>query len=110
MNDRLAAFLAEEGLVPAGCRSLGITGVDAMARVDTDTLVDLCVRAIEAAPDSDAILLSCGGLQTLDAIPEVERRLGVPVVSSSPAGFWDAVRLAGGGAKVAPGYGRLLGA
>ncbi|RSE86897.1 arylmalonate decarboxylase [Achromobacter denitrificans] len=110
VNDRLAAFLAEEGLVPAGCRSLGITGVDAMGRVDTDTLVDLCVRAIEAAPDSDAILLSCGGLQTLDAIPEVERRLGVPVVSSSPAGFWDAVRLAGSGAKAATGYGRLLGA
>uniref|UniRef100_UPI0001C4E262 Arylmalonate decarboxylase n=1 Tax=Bordetella bronchiseptica TaxID=518 RepID=UPI0001C4E262 len=108
VNERLAAFLAEESLVPTGCRSLGITGVEAMARVDTATLVDLCVRAFEAAPDSDGILLSSGGLLTLDAIPEVERRLGVPVVSSSPAGFWDAVRLAGGGAKARPGYGRLF--
>lgn len=109
VNERLAAFLAEEGMESTACRSLGITGVDAMARVGTETLVDLCVRAIEAAPDSDGILLSCGGLLTLDAIPEVERRLGVPVVSSSPAGFWDAVRLAGG-SKAAPGYGRLFGA
>ncbi|WP_258128007.1 arylmalonate decarboxylase [Achromobacter anxifer] len=109
VNERLAAFLAEEGFDATGCRSLGITGVEAMARVDTDTLIDLCVRAFEAAPDSDGILLSCGGLLTLDAIPEVERRLGVPVVSSSPAGFWDAVRLAGGGVQAAPGYGCLFG-
>ncbi|CAB5517445.1 arylmalonate decarboxylase [Achromobacter anxifer] len=109
VNERLAAFLGEEGFVATGCRSLGITGVEAMARVGTDTLVDLCLRAFEAAPDSDGILLSCGGLLTLDAIPEVERRLGVPVVSSSPAGFWDAVRLAGGGVQAAPGYGRLFG-
>ncbi len=110
VNERLAAFLAEEGIAAAGCRSLGITGVDAMARVDTDTLVDLCLRAAEAAPDCDGILLSCGGLLTLDAIPEVERRVGLPVVSSSPAGFWDAVRLAGGGVQAAPGYGRLFSA
>lgn len=108
VNERLTAFLNEEGLVPTACHSLGITGVEAMARVDTDTLIDLCTRAVEAAPDSDGILLSWGGLLTLDAIPKVERVLGIPVVSSSPAGFWDAVRLAGGEAQAARGYGLLF--
>jgi maleate cis-trans isomerase len=48
-----------------------------------------------------------GGLLTLDILAPLERRLGVPVVSSSPAGFWDVVQRAGIDPRV-PGYGRLF--
>lgn len=107
VNERLEIFLREEGLDVTACSSLGISGVEAMAKVRTDTLVALCEEALAAAPDSDAILLSCGGLLTLDAIAIMEGRHGVPVVSSSPAGFWDVVR-AGGGDPAAPGQGMLF--
>jgi arylmalonate decarboxylase len=39
---------------------------------------------------------------------QLEDRLGVPVTASSPAGFWDVVRLGGWDAR-APGFGRLFG-
>ena len=107
VNDRLEDFLREEDFDVQTCHSLGISGVDAMARVSTDTLVALCEAALADAPGAQAILLSCGGLLTLEAIAIVEARHGVPVVSSSPAGFWDVVRL-GGNDPAAAGKGRLF--
>jgi len=107
VNERLAAYLREEGLEVTAVEGLGISGVQAMSEVKSGTLVDLCLRVHAAAPDSEGILLSCGGLRTLDVTLEVERRLGVPLISSSPAGFWDVVRLSGLDAR-SPGHGRLL--
>jgi arylmalonate decarboxylase len=107
VNQRLVVFLREQGLEVAAVEGLGISGVHAMGEVKSDTLVDLCLRVHAAAPDSEGILLSCGGLRTLDVTLEVERRLGVPLISSSPAGLWDVVRL-GGLDPRSPGHGRLL--
>ncbi|WP_459616113.1 arylmalonate decarboxylase [Bordetella sp. 2513F-2] len=107
VNRTLQSYMADTGFDVTVCRGLGVTGVDAMQQVGPQTLVDLCCEVHAAAPSSDAILLSCGGLHTIDVVPEVERRLGVPVVASSPAGFWDAVRVAGHGVPIA-GRGRLL--
>ncbi|CAA9403253.1 MAG: hypothetical protein AVDCRST_MAG51-1011, partial [uncultured Ramlibacter sp.] len=52
-------------------------------------------------------LISCGGLLTLDAIRQLEDALGLPVTASSPAGFWDVVRL-GGWDPSSRGFGRLF--
>ena len=41
------------------------------------------------------------------SVMEVEAALQVPVVSSSPAGFWDLVRCAGLDPR-SPGHGRLF--
>ena len=69
--------------------------------------MDLGRKVFEAQPGADGILISCGGLVTLDAVRELEALLKVPVVSSSPAGFWDLVRKAGLDAR-SPGHGRLF--
>jgi len=107
VNDRLAAYLKACDIEPTAVEGLSITGVAEVGRVSTAALVELCERVHRARPDSDGILISCGGLLTLDAIAIVERRLGVPVVSSSPAGFWDLLRVAGVDSR-APGHGRLF--
>ncbi len=107
VNERLVAFLKECGLEVEDAIGLGLTGVAEMHAVQTPTLVDLCERAYERAPNAEAILLSCGGLFTLDAVPQVEATTGVPVVSSSPAGFRDVVRAAGLDPRV-QGEGRML--
>ncbi len=107
VNQRLFRFMQDSGYDALGVVGLSLTDIAAIQSVTTQTLVDLCVQAMEQAPDAEAILLSCGGLKTLDAIPEVEARFGVPVVSSSPAGLWDVVRAAGLPAR-ASGHGRLL--
>ena len=53
------------------------------------------------------MLISCGGLRTLDVAKPIEERYGVPVVSSTQAAFWAALRLVGDSGRLA-GYGRML--
>jgi arylmalonate decarboxylase len=53
------------------------------------------------------VLISCGGLRTLGVAKPFEERHGVPVVSSTPAAFWAAMRLVGESGKLA-GYGKML--
>jgi len=107
VNRQLDAFLRESGFSPTALHGLSITGVKEVGDVGTTTLVDLCRSVFEAQPGAEAILISCGGLRTLEAARRVEAELGVPVVSSSPAGFWDLMRTAGLPAHAA-GNGRLF--
>ena len=107
VNAQLRRYLDDSGFEPLALEGLAISDVQAVGRVPTQVLVDLCLRVFDAQPGADGILISCGGLVTLDAVREVEAQLGVPVVSSSPAGFWDLVRTAGLDAR-SPGQGRLF--
>jgi arylmalonate decarboxylase len=107
LNARLRAFLVEEGFGVAAVEGLDMKDVRAVGQVPAATLGALVERVFEADRSAQGILLSCGGLLTLDLIAGLERRLGVPVIASSPAGFWDVVRLAGHD-PAAPGFGRLF--
>ena len=60
-----------------------------------------------AAPEAQGMLISCGGLRTLGVVKPVEDKEGIPVVASTPACFWQAVRLVGESGKYS-GHGRLL--
>ncbi|TAL87178.1 MAG: arylmalonate decarboxylase [Candidimonas sp.] len=107
VNRRLAVFLNGEDIAVASTKGLGLNGVREVALVSTETLVRLCLDAWdEANGRAGGIVLSCGGLVTLDTVAQVERQLGVPVVASSPAGFWDVVGTAGLDSRV-QGFGRL---
>lgn len=107
VNTQLRRYLQDSDFEPLALEGLSISDVQAVGKVPTQVLVDLCVRVFEASPGADGILISCGGLVTLDAVREVEASLQVPVVSSSPAGFWDLVRCAGLDPR-SPGHGRLF--
>jgi arylmalonate decarboxylase len=107
VNTQLRRYLQDSDLETLALEGLSISDVQAVGKVPTQVLVDLCVRVFEASPGADGILISCGGLVTLDAVREVEASLQVPVVSSSPAGFWDLVRCAGLDPR-SPGHGRLF--
>jgi len=107
VNAQLRGYLQQSDFEPLALEGLSISDVQAVGKVPTRALVDLCVKVFEAQPGADGILISCGGLVTLDAVREVEERLQVPVVSSSPAGFWDLARTAGLDAR-SPGCGRLF--
>lgn len=107
VNAYLRRYLEQSGFEPLALQGLAISDVQAVGQVPTQVLVDLCLRVFDAEPGADGILISCGGLVTLDAVREVEARLQLPVVSSSPAGFWDLVRTAGLDAR-SPGQGRLF--
>jgi arylmalonate decarboxylase len=107
VNHRLHRFLLDSGFEVGVVQGLGIDVVGEARNVAEADLVALGQRVLAASPGADGILISCGGLRTLGVTVPLEAATGVPVVSSTPAAFWAAVRLVGHDGR-APGYGRLF--
>jgi arylmalonate decarboxylase len=107
VNARLRQFLTEAGFDVLAVEGLGIDVVGQASNISREALLDLGQRAFAASPGADGILISCGGLRTLNVTVPLEAACAVPVVSSTPAAFWSAVRLVGHDGT-APGYGRLF--
>ena len=95
VNRRLVAFLAESGFQVDALDALQLLTVAEVHAVDDAQLVSLGQRVFAAAPRSDALLISCGGLRTLGPGRALEATLGVPVVSSAVAGARAAAQLVG---------------
>ena len=107
VNRRLRTFLQEEGFEVLTIRGLGVENVGDIVNVTRDGLLRFCVEVFESAQHPDALLVSCGGLRTLDLLEPLERQCKVPVVSSLPHALRAGVRLLGLSGRV-PGHGRLL--
>lgn len=107
VNDRLVRFLGQHGFNVLHIEGMGIEAVEDVLTVTDPQLIDFCAGAGAKAQSADAILISCGGLITLDILLPVEQRLGIPAVSSTPHALYEGARLLGIDARV-PGYGRLL--
>jgi arylmalonate decarboxylase len=107
VNVRLRTFLQEEGFDVLAIRGLGVENVDDIHNVTQDGLLKFSVEVFESAQRADALLISCGGLHTLDLIEPLERRCRIPVVSSLPHALRAGMRLVGQSGRV-PGHGRLL--
>jgi arylmalonate decarboxylase len=112
VNDALAPFLAANDIETLALESFGITTFNgpggAQSKTEEDIL-DLAGAAVARAPGADGILVSCGGLRTLNIAAPLERRHGLPVVTSTQSAFWTAVRLIGESGRL-DGYGRMLAA
>jgi maleate isomerase len=65
-------------------------------------LVDEVMR-----PHTEAIFISCSNFRTLEIIDTVERKFGLPVVTSNAAMVWKLLRLMDDRREV-PGAGRLF--
>jgi arylmalonate decarboxylase len=108
VNDRLRELLEFHGLEVGAIESFGITDFGGSAgRKTGEEIMELVDRACEKTPEVDGIVISCGGLRTLELARPLEARHGLPVVSSTPAALWSAVRLVGQSGRV-DGYGQLF--
>jgi arylmalonate decarboxylase len=107
LNCRLVDYLSAAGFAVTAIRGMSITGVKEVGQVPTQALVELAESVYREDTSAQGVFISCGGLLTLDAIRQLEDRLGLAVTASSPAGFWDVVRLGGWDAS-SPGFGRLF--
>jgi arylmalonate decarboxylase len=107
VNDRLADFLRRSGFEVLSLEAFGLTGFGDAEKQSQQDIIDLSGKAIAEAKAADAVLISCGGLMTYDCAEPIERRHGIPVVTSTQAAFWKAVRLAGDSGRIA-GHGRML--
>jgi arylmalonate decarboxylase len=107
VNQRLKTFLAAEGFNVLALEGFGLTGFGLAGSKSEADIVALASEVRAQAPQADGLLISCGGLRTLGVAKPLEDRFGIPVVSSTQAAFWAAVRLAGQSGYVA-NCGRLL--
>src|SRR4029453_1143812 len=93
VTHRLQVFLEESGFEVVAAKGLGYVRVP--DTVTQDSLLKFSAGVFEGAANADALLISCGGLKTIDLLVPLEARCHVPVVSSTPHALWNAVRLAG---------------
>jgi arylmalonate decarboxylase len=107
VNARLRNFLTRAGFEVAALEAFGLTEFGGPGKKSEAEIVELGLEACEAAGAADGLLISCGGLLTLNCAAPIEARTGVPVVTSTQAAFRSALRLAGLSGQLS-GYGRML--
>lgn len=107
VNGRLTRFLRESGFEVLALEGLGLEAIGDPEKITQSHLHEFSADVFRKAPSADALLVSCGGLRTLELIAPLEQQCGVPVVSSTPHALWAGMRLLGMRVK-APGYGQLL--
>lgn len=104
-NDRLRAYLEAQDLEVTELRTFDLLDMYAHATIPPEeiyrTALSLELRGV------DAVFISCTQLRTIDIIPELERDLGLPVVTAVQASFWAALDHVRVGLP-ASGYGSLL--
>jgi maleate isomerase len=105
VNGIAKAFLEASGIEVLAMEGLGLVDNLIVGRLSSDTAYDVALRVNR--PQADAIVLACTNWRTLDAIDRIERETGKPVISTSQASIWAALRMIGYSEGVV-GYGTLL--
>lgn len=105
VNRLLVNHLASEGVEVTTLAAFGLHTDVQISSVPADAIVEAARRM--SLDGADALFISCTGLRVAGVIGEIERALGIPVVTSNQAMAWEMLRLAGCKQPV-PGMGRLL--
>jgi maleate isomerase len=98
-------FFADGGIETIAGACLGISDGFGLAAPGADQILDLALGAWD--PAADGMIVACLNFRSHLVIDAIEARIGKPVVTSTQATLWHALRLAGLTAPIA-GYGRLL--
>jgi maleate isomerase len=107
-NERLRAYLDALGfevLNVEGEPRAAASGNQGINDFDPEDVVAFASRVCR--PEADALLCSCTAWRSLEAVAELERRTGKPVVTSNQASIWASYRALGLTVRIA-GFGRLL--
>ena len=84
LTQRVVDYLADLGIEVVDAVSLGVSDNRRVGCLDPADLVALS-RSLNLARADAVVLSACVQMPTLSAIPEVERRLGLPVLSAATA-------------------------
>lgn len=98
-------FFAEGGVETIAGAHLGISDGFRLAEPEPQTILDLALGAWQ--PGADGTIIACLNFRSHPIIEELEARTGKPVVTSTQATLWHALRLAGVATPIS-GYGRLF--
>lgn len=100
VSDRLRQVLAQQGIETPVFGSFAEAEEARVARITPASVAQAASTLMEEAP-VDALFLSCTNLNTLPAIPGLERASGLPVLSSNLVLAWHMLALAGSRAPLA---------
>jgi maleate isomerase len=89
----MADYFAEQGFTIDRFTCMGLTDDRDMARISLDAINAAAREA--AAPDSDALFISCTAVRAARIVARIEASIGKPVVSSNLATAWMCLRLCG---------------
>ena len=106
VTERLKLFLEEHGFQVMFAKGLGYEQIPPGAATQ-EILFQLGSDAYANSKKADALVVSCGALSTLDLIVPLEDVIKVPVVSSTPHGLMNGVRLLGVSPR-STGFGMVL--
>ena len=98
LNAHERDFLAVNGIEVVALKGLGLGagGPHEYVRIARVTKGEVMEHALSVdCPEAQALMISCTDFATLEAVPQLERALGKPVVTSNQATFWAALRAAG---------------
>ena len=98
-------YFDRAGLDVLGGAHLGIADGFQLAQPEPDELFELGRRGFDAR--SDALIMTCLNTRSHTVIDRLEQALGKPVITSTQATLWHALRLAGIADRIT-GFGRLL--
>ena len=107
-NRQLRAYLEAVGfsvLNVEGEPRAAASGNQGINDSDPEEVVAFASRVCR--PDADALLCSCTAWRSVEAVAELERRTGKPVVTSNQASIWASFRALGLRPSL-KGFGRLL--
>jgi maleate cis-trans isomerase len=107
-NQRLRAYLEACGfevLNVEGEPHAAASGNQGINDHEPEEVVAFAARVCR--PEADALLCSCTAWRSVEAVAELERRTGKPVVTSNQASIWAALRALGLRTPI-HGFGRLL--
>ena len=107
-NHRLRAYLEASGfevLNVEGEPHAAASGNQGINDHDPEDVVAFAARVCR--PEADALLCSCTAWRSVEAVAELERRTGKPVVTSNQASIWMSFHALGLTAPI-KGFGRLL--
>jgi len=106
VTGRLKVFLEEHGFEVTSAKGLGYEQIPEGAATQ-EILQKLGEESYAASNKADALVMSCGALRTLDLIVPLEKKVSVPVVSSTPHGLMNGVRMLGVSPR-SQGFGMVL--
>ena len=88
-----ANFLRAEGFDVVASHGLNFTDARLAANMTPEEIVEIALKLDR--PDADGLFLACANVRALEACPEIERRLGKPVICSNQAVIWDLLDMIG---------------
>ena len=98
-------YFTDAGFEVLGGAFLGIVDGFKLAEPSPETLYELGKRGMD--PNADALVVSCLNTRSHTVIDRLEQELGKPVITSTQATLWHALRLAGIDDSI-DGCGKLL--